>query len=102
MNKGFKSNEVIRFMDDIRTNHSVALSTNIIAGFPTENNDDIKRTLEVLKIIDPIEVAICGYSDSEFLASHNYEQLEVSQVSRNIKTYQKVLNQRKIVDSNNT
>ena len=98
MQKGFTSDEFINFVQKV--NKKKSLHLNIIAGFPTENSDDVNATLEVLrKIREYIDlVTIVKYMDSPFVASHKYPQLENEEIEEHAKTYQKVLNEYGICD----
>ncbi len=49
MRKGFTSEEIMSFVQNIRKVNNKSLRLNIISGFPTETLEDVKRTLEVLK-----------------------------------------------------
>lgn len=96
MNKGFTSEEIINFIETISKKYPKHLLLNIIAGFPTESMEDIKLTLEVLKIVNPSDVDICRYTNSEFIDSNKYQQLTTTEIQEHTRIYQKVLSNRKI------
>lgn len=96
MRKGFTSEEIIKFIDTISEKYPKDLLLNIIAGFPTENMEDIKATLKVLKLISPTTVDICRYTNSEFVDSNKYPQLTPTEIEDHTRIYQKVLSKRKV------
>lgn len=87
MQKGFSIEQFLTFMDRIREKHYVDFHTNIIAGFPTENIDDVKATIDVIKRSSPSYVAINGYIDSEFVNSHRLKQLSIETIKQRVKMY---------------
>ena len=94
--KGFTSDEIINFVQGIRKINYKSLYLNIIAGFPTETLDDIKKTLTVLKQLDPYMVDICRYTNSEFVYSSHYKQLSPTEIQNHTRIYSKVLQKRNI------
>lgn len=96
MQKGFTSQEIIDFITSIKEKHYKELCINIIAGFPTETIYDIKKTLEVLKNIDPEKVHICRYINSSFVDSNQYQQLTPEEIQNHARIYEKVLTRRKV------
>lgn len=94
--KGFTSDEIINFVQNIRKINEKSLYLNIIAGFPTETLEDVKRTLEVLKQLDPYMVSICRYTNSQFVDSNCYKQLSPDEIQTHTRIYSKVLQKRKI------
>ena len=91
MRKGFTSEEFIKFVQTV--NKKEILHLNVIAGFPSENIDDVKATLEVLRRIREYLklVAIVRYMDSPFVDSHKYAQLDNEEIKDHARIYQKVL-----------
>lgn len=96
MRKGFTSEEIINFVQGIRKINYKSLHLNIIAGFPTETLEDVKKTLEVLKELDPYEVVICRYINSEFVTSNKYEQLSPAEIQSHAILYSKELQKRNV------
>lgn len=96
MRKGFTSKEIIKFIETISKKYPKELILNIIAGFPTENIEDIKLTLEVLKLLNPSTVDICRYTNSKFVDSNKYPQLSPTEIENHTRIYQKVLSRRKV------
>lgn len=94
MRKGFTSQEIIDFVNSIRKSNDIGLYLNIIAGFPTENIDDIKQTLYVLNEMRAPEVNICRYTNSLFVDSNQFRQLSAEQIHDSARCYKKVLTQR--------
>lgn len=96
MKKGFTSEEMITFVKNINKKYSKKLFLNIIAGFPTETLDDVKTTLEVLKKLNPYLVDICRYTDSEFVDSHIFDQLNPTEIQQHTRIYSKALQKRQV------
>ncbi|MCI8446273.1 MAG: radical SAM protein [Bacilli bacterium] len=96
MNKGITIEEYIDFVQTIKSKKEKSLALSIIAGFPTETLEDVKMTLDALKIINPVWVDICRYVDSDFVPSHNYEQLPLEVIKEHARIYSKVLTKGKI------
>lgn len=96
MKKGFTREEIIAFIEQLRTKANIDIYTNIIAGFPTETIDDIKQTLDALRKIQALDVAVCRYSDSPFVASHALEQLSEEEKNRHARIYDRALTKSKI------
>lgn len=96
INKGFTSEEIIDFITDIRKNYFKFLRLCIIAGFPTETLEDVKKTLNVLEKLSPQIVDICRYANSPFVASNKYEQLSPSIIQEHTRIYSKTLQKRQV------
>ena len=98
MQKGFTIEEFIDFVEKV--NKKKSLHLNIIAGFPTENMDDIKATLDTLREIREYInlVSIVRYQDSPFVASHKYAQLSNEEIREHARIYQKVLSRYGVLD----
>lgn len=94
--KGFTSDEIISFADIIRQKYYKQLHLNIIAGFPTEALEDVWKTLDVLKQLNPNIVDICRYTNSSFADSNQYEQLSPLKIQEHTRIYSKVLKRRNI------
>ena len=96
--KGFTSDEIIEFVNYIRQKKYKNLYLNIIAGFPTETLDDVKRTIEVLNKLKPYAVDVCRYTNSSFIDSNKYEQLTLTEIQEHARIYSRVLkkNSRKV------
>ncbi len=94
--KGFTSEEIINFVQNIRKIYYKRLSLNVISGFPTETLEDVKRTLEVLKQLDPYKVALCKYINSDFVDSNQYEQLSASEIQEHTRIYSRTLQRRNV------
>lgn len=94
--KGFTSEEIIDFAKNIRKTNYKSLYLNIIAGFPTETLEDVKKTLEVLKKLDPYMVDVCRYTNSEFIDSSHYKQLNPDEIQNNARIYSKILQKRNV------
>lgn len=91
MNKGFTQEEFLAFFEKITSVYKKTFHLNIISGFPTETIDDCLETLSVLKQVNPEIVNINTYLDSEFIPSHNLEQLSSSDLRLHPKIYSKIL-----------
>lgn len=72
------------------------LLLNIIAGFPTETIDDVKRTLEVLEQLNPYAIDVCRYVNSPFVDSNQFEQLATTEIQNHARIYSRVLKNRSI------
>ena len=94
--KGFTSEEIINFVHNIRKINYKSLYLNIISGFPTETLADVKRTLEVLKQLDPYMVDVCRYTNSEFIDSSHYEQLSSAEIQDHTRIYSRTLQKRNV------
>lgn len=94
--KGFTSEEIINFVHNIREINYKNLYLNIILGFPTETLADVKRTLEVLKQLDPYMVDVCRYTNSEFIDSSHYEQLTPAEIQDHTRIYSRTLQKRNV------
>ncbi len=96
MNKNVTIEDYIDFIKCIKSKKDKDLSLSIIAGFPTENLEDVKMTLQALKEISPTYVDICRYTDSPFIPSHNFEQLSPDIIQEHARIYSKVLRKRNV------
>lgn len=96
MRKGFTSEELIDFIQNIRNKNEIKLYLNLIAGFPTETIEDVKETLEVLKQLKPYMIDICRYTNSTFVDSNSYEQLNPTIIQEHTRIYEKTLQKRKV------
>lgn len=96
MRKGFSSEEIIEFVKYVRQNNDKNLFLNIIAGFPTENIIDVNKTLEVLKELRPCQVDVCRYTNSPFVDSNKFNQLNFVEINEHARIYSKVLKKRNI------
>lgn len=94
--KGFTSDQIINFVNNIRSLKDIELNLNIIAGFPTETMEDVKITLDVLKKLNPDRVDVCRYTNSSFVDSSQFKQLSVDTIQEHARVYSKVLTRRGI------
>lgn len=94
--KGFTSQEIIDFVNEIKKKYERRLRLNVISGFPTETMDDIKKTLEVLKELNPNIIDLCRYTNSKIVDSNNYPQLTPNEIEEHTRVYSKVLRRRGI------
>ena len=99
MRKGFKREDIIKFVENIRGKKKLDLGLNIISGFPTETLEDVYLTLDTLDILKPNNVDICVYTNSVFVDSSIYEQLSAEEIKEHTKIYQNVLRQRGVAIS---
>lgn len=94
--KGFTSEEIIEFAKKIREIYFKRLRLTIISGFPTETLDDVCKTLEVLKQLNPSIVDICRYVNSSFVDSSEFEQLNPEEIQEHTRIYSRVLRKRSV------
>lgn len=97
--KGFTSEEIINFVEKIRQVYFKYLHLNVIAGFPTETLEDVYKTLDVLKQLNPHAVDLCRYTNSTFVDSNQYEQLTPEKIQEHSRIYSKVLKKRNVSTS---
>lgn len=91
MNKAFTKEDFLDFYYKLSSIYEKQFFLNIISGFPTETIFDCLETISVLKEIKPKLVNINTYSDSEFIPSHNYQNLTSSEIREHTKIYSKIL-----------
>lgn len=91
MHKGFTREQFLDFYYDINSIYKKGLWLNIISGFPTETIEECLETIKVIKKVKPQLVHINTYADSEFIPSHNLEQLTTSEIRQHTKIYTKIL-----------
>lgn len=91
MHKGFTRDQFLDFYYDINSIYKKDLWLNIISGFPTETIEDCLETISVIKKVKPQLVHINTYCDSEFIPSHNLEQLSTGEIRQHTKIYTKIL-----------
>lgn len=96
MRKGFTSQEIIDFVKYIGQDNYKKLYLNVISGFPTENIDDVRRTLEVLEQLDPYMVYLFKYINSSFVDSNRFDQLIDKDIRNHTSIYSKTLKKRGI------
>lgn len=98
MHKGYSTDELLDFMKYISEYYHKLIDTNIIAGFPTETLEDVKRTLKFLKELKPYlyRVQIARYHDSSFVPSHMLEQLDKDVINERARIYSKSLRHERI------
>lgn len=96
MNKGFTQEEFLKFYEEVNSICKKQFYLNIISRFPTETLNDCEKTIEILKFIKPKLVNINTYIDSEFIPSHNLEQLTDQQIYEHTKIYTKELKKNRI------
>jgi len=94
--KGFTSEEIIEFVNEIRKKYPRNLRLNVISGFPTETMEDVFISLEVLKKLDPKEIDLCRYTNSKIVDSNKFEQLTPEEIQGHTKIYEKVLRKRNV------
>lgn len=94
--KGFTSEEIIEFVNEIRKKYPRNLRLNVISGFPTETMEDVFISLEVLKRLDPKEIDLCRYTNSKIVDSNKYEQLTPEEIQEHTRIYEKVLRKRNV------
>ena len=85
MKKGFTSEQFVDFVHTIQDKHFLGLDLNVIAGFPTETEEDLEDTINVLKAVRPVSVAIVEYLNSPQVASSKYEQLSQEEIDGHAK-----------------
>jgi tRNA-2-methylthio-N6-dimethylallyladenosine synthase len=63
MGRGYELAEYLRLVEDLRAaRHGLALSTDLIVGFPGETEDDFRRTLELVERVRYAQVFAFKYS----------------------------------------
>lgn len=87
MNKGYEILELLNFWKEVQSMYFRKLSTDIIAGFPTETYEDIELTLDVVGKLKPKEVRIHKYQNSYFVPSNKYEQLSQEKIQEHYEIY---------------
>lgn len=66
MNRGYRVKDFLKIIDSFRKNYNdLTFSTDIIVGFPNENEESFKETLEIIKKIKPDIVNITRFSKRE-------------------------------------
>jgi len=66
MNRKYKTEEYINFIDKLRDNiPNLAITTDIIVGFPTETEADFQEEIEVIKRVNFQELHVFPYSIRE-------------------------------------
>lgn len=93
---GFTSEEIIQFVENIRKIYYKNLYLDIIAGFTTEQIEDIYMTLDVLKKLRPYAIDVCRYTNSPYVDSSKYDQLNPIEIQNHARIYSKVLKKRNI------
>jgi tRNA A37 methylthiotransferase MiaB len=74
MNRNHTIEEVIQTISDFRAaNPNLKFATNVIAGFPTETEEEFDQTLEVLKLLNFDRVHLIKYFDAEGTDSYTLE-----------------------------
>lgn len=91
MNKCFTKEEFLEFYYKLTSIYEKQFFLNIISGFPTETIKDCLETIDVLKKIKPELVNINTYSNSEYIPSHNYDNLTPREIREHTKIYSKIL-----------
>lgn len=84
MRRGYTVEQYRRLIDNIRDNiPNVALSTDIIVGFPDESEEQFENTLAILKEIEFDTVHVAAYSvRSGTIASREYEDNVSSDIKK--------------------
>ena len=63
MNRGYTSNDYLKLVERIREKiEDVSLTTDLIVGFPTENEEDFQKTLEIMKKVEFDSAFLFRYS----------------------------------------
>ena len=66
MNRGYTSNDYLKLVERIREKiEDVSLTTDVIVGFPTENEEDFQKTLETMKKVEFDSAFMFRYSVRE-------------------------------------
>ncbi len=66
MNRKYTACGFIKLIENIRKKiPKIAISTDVLAGFPTEGQEEFDSTLKVMKIIKPMRVHAFSYSQRE-------------------------------------
>lgn len=94
MNKGYTVDELVEFWKEINENHPRILDTDIIVGFPTETDEDIKLTLQLLEELNPVRVQLHRYQNSFLIPSSKFEQLSDEEIMEHYKVYKRELGKR--------
>jgi tRNA A37 methylthiotransferase MiaB len=74
MNRNHTIEEVIETIGDFRAvNPQLKYATNVIAGFPTETDEEFDKTLEVLKLLNFDRIHLIKYFNAEGTDSYTLE-----------------------------
>ncbi len=74
MNRGYTRGEYLKLMDSIKKIiPDIALSTDIIVGFPGETNKDFEKTVEILKYVEYENIFSFKYSPRPGTKAFNYD-----------------------------
>jgi len=80
MNRGYKVKDFLEIVENFRKEFpQITLATDIIVGFPNEDDSDFKKTLEIIKEVQPDVVNI-----SKFGARPRTEAAKLKQLDRKI------------------
>lgn len=93
MNKGVTKEDYLEVAKLLNQNGITIYSLNVIVGFPTETIDDIYETINVISRIKPSSICLCGYNDSSFAISHNYNILPLNQIEKHLEIYRQKLDE---------
>lgn len=98
MNRNHTIEEVIETITDFRkANPKLKFATNIIAGFPSETDEEFDKTLEVLDLLKFDRVHLIKYFDAESTDSHALEpKIDNKVINKRIRRAKKFLKKRKI------
>jgi len=91
MKKGYTAKQVINFLSSATSGKEIRLVFSIIAGFPTETAEDIKRTIDLLNLINPANIQLVKYHDSPFIPSHKLPQFSQGTIDEHANEYIKQL-----------
>ena len=94
--KCYTPEKLIQMVDIIREKHWIDLYLNIISGFPTETQEDVLETLNLLERLNPKQVVVSPYVNSSFVDSNKFEQLSPEIIEEHTKIYEKTLKSRNI------
>ena len=91
MNKGYTPSQLLDFWMCIKSIYERELSTDIIAGFPTETYEDINLTIDLITKLQPKNIRIHTYQNSPFIPASKYKQLSKMQKDEHYEIYKREL-----------
>ena len=86
MRRKYSAGDFIKICDTFRESvQRISISTDIIAGFPTETEDDFEMSLNLLKKIKPATINRSRFSPRPFTPAASLKQLHSSVIARRSK-----------------
>lgn len=87
MNRSYSVGDFIKRISSIKRNiPDISITTDVLVGFPQENEKNFTNTVETLKVLKPLKIHVFPYSRREYTSASKFaNQVDVKTIKNRVK-----------------